>query len=40
LNDISGSFQSVLELGCGFGRINKLLLSNYSNITESLAFDI
>ena len=40
LNGISGTFKSVLELGCGFGRITKLLLSNYSNITEYLAVDI
>jgi SAM-dependent methyltransferase len=40
LNNISGSFQSVLELGCGFGRITQLLLSNYPNITEYLAVDI
>jgi SAM-dependent methyltransferase len=40
LNGISGSFESVLELGCGFGRITKLLLTNYNNITEYLAVDI
>ncbi len=40
LNGISGSFNSVLELGCGFGRITKLLLTNYDNITEYLAVDI
>ena len=40
LNGISESFKSVLELGCGFGRITQLLLSNYSNITEYLAVDI
>jgi len=40
LNNISGSFKSLLELGCGFGRITQLLLSNYSNITEYLAVDI
>jgi len=40
LNNISGSFKSVLELGCGFGRITQLLLSNYNNITEYLAVDI
>ena len=40
LNNISGSFKSVLELGCGFGRITQLLLSNYHNITEYLAVDI
>ena len=40
LNSISGSFKSVLELGCGFGRITKLLLTNYNTITEYLAVDI
>jgi SAM-dependent methyltransferase len=40
LNGISGSFKTVLELGCGFGRITQLLLTNYSNITEYLAVDI
>ena len=40
LNNISGSINSVLELGCGFGRITKLLLTNYSNINEYLAVDI
>ena len=40
LNGISGSFKSVLELGCGFGRITQLLLTNFSNITEYLAVDI
>ena len=40
LNSITGSFKSVLELGCGFGRIIKLLLTNYNNITEYLAIDI
>ena len=40
LNNIAGSFKSVLELGCGFGRITQLLLTNYNNITEYLAVDI
>jgi SAM-dependent methyltransferase len=40
LNGISESFKSVLELGCGFGRITQLLLTNYRNITEYLAVDI
>ena len=40
LNNISGSFKSVLELGCGFGRITQLLLSNYPTIIEYLAVDI
>ena len=40
LNGISASINSVLELGCGFGRISQLLLTNYPNITEYLAVDI
>ena len=32
--------QSVLELGCGFGRITKLLLTNYPVIKEYLAVDL
>ena len=40
LNSIPGSIKSVLELGCGFGRITQLLLTNYSTITEYLAVDI
>ena len=40
LNGITGSFKSVLELGCGFGRITKLLLTNYNNIREYLAVDL
>jgi len=38
-NNVS-SFSSVLEVGCGFGRITKLLLSNFPNITEYLAIDL
>jgi ubiquinone/menaquinone biosynthesis C-methylase UbiE len=34
------SVQSVLELGCGFGRITKLLLTNFQNIQEYLAVDL
>ena len=34
------SLQSVLELGCGFGRITKLLLTNYPGIKEYLAVDL
>ena len=34
------SFSSVFEVGCGFGRITKLLLSNFPNITEYLAIDL
>ena len=34
------SVKSVLELGCGFGRITKLLLNNFPNIQEYLAVDL
>ena len=34
------SFSRVLEVGCGFGRITQLLLSNFPNITEYLAIDL
>jgi SAM-dependent methyltransferase len=33
-------FSTVFELGCGFGRITKLLLSNFSNITDYVAIDL
>ena len=33
------SFSSILEVGCGFGRITKLLLSNFPEITDYYAFD-
>lgn len=36
----ASSFSTVFELGCGFGRITKLLLSNFQNITEYLAIDL
>lgn len=36
----ASSFSTVFELGCGFGRITKLLLSNFPNITEYLAIDL
>src|SRR5439155_26898396 len=39
-DNVSSSFSSVLEVGCGFGRITKLLLSNFPNITEYLAIDL
>jgi SAM-dependent methyltransferase len=39
VNDIK-TIDSVLELGCGFGRITKLLLNRYPNIKEYLAIDI
>ena len=34
------SFSTVLEVGCGFGRIAKLLLSNFPNILEYIAIDL
>ncbi|MDQ4013919.1 MAG: class I SAM-dependent methyltransferase [Thermoproteota archaeon] len=34
------SFSTVLEVGCGFGRITKLLLSNFPEITEYAAVDL
>ncbi|MBA2268082.1 MAG: class I SAM-dependent methyltransferase [Nitrosopumilus sp.] len=34
------SFSSILEVGCGFGRITKLLLSNFHQITDYFAFDL
>lgn len=33
-------FSSVIELGCGFGRITKRLLSNFPDIEEYVAVDI
>jgi len=40
-NNLSVSpFSTVFELGCGFGRITKLLLSNFSNLTEYVAIDL
>jgi 2-polyprenyl-3-methyl-5-hydroxy-6-metoxy-1,4-benzoquinol methylase len=33
-------FSSVLEVGCGFGRITKLLLSQFPNIRKYTAMDI
>jgi SAM-dependent methyltransferase len=40
LINIRPSFFTVLELGCGFGRITKLLLSNLPNIQEYVAVDL
>ena len=34
------SFDSVLEVGCGFGRITKLLLTNFPEIKEYFAFNL
>jgi len=38
--DSLNNFHSVLELGCGFGRITKLSLTRYSEIQEYLALDL
>lgn len=37
---ISSSFSTILEVGCGFGRTAKLLLSNFPNILEYIAIDL
>jgi ubiquinone/menaquinone biosynthesis C-methylase UbiE len=34
------SFSTVLEVGCGFGRITRILLSNFPKITEYIAVDL
>ncbi len=34
------SFLTVLEVGCGFGRITKILLSNFPDIKEYIAVDL
>lgn len=33
-------FQTVLEVGCGFGRISNIILSNFPDIEEYLAVDM
>jgi len=38
--DSLNKFHSVLEWGCGFGRITKLMLTRYSEIQEYLAVDL
>lgn len=40
LNSISPKFRSVLEVGCGFGRITKLIISNHPDIQRYLAVDL
>jgi trans-aconitate methyltransferase len=42
LNHLKGmsAFHSVLEVGCGFGRITKLILSNFPDIKEYVAVDM
>jgi SAM-dependent methyltransferase len=39
-NVSTSSFSTVLEIGCGFGRVTNLLLTNFSNILEYHALDI
>jgi SAM-dependent methyltransferase len=34
------SFSTVLEVGCGFGRVTRLLLTNFPQIKEYFAFDL
>ena len=34
------SFSSVLEVGCGFGRVTKLVLDSYPGIAQYVAFDL
>ena len=34
------NFRTVLEVGCGFGRISKIILSNFPEIEEYVAVDM
>lgn len=34
------SFNTVLEIGCGFGRISKLIISNFPNVEKYVATDM
>jgi trans-aconitate methyltransferase len=40
LGDIFPPFSSMLEIGCGFGRITKLILSQFPDIKKYTAMDI
>ena len=40
LKNISPIFKSVLEVGCGFGRITKLILLNLPHIEKYVAVDL
>src|SRR5918912_2375018 len=40
LKNIIPPFTTIFEIGCGFGRITKLLLSELNNINEYLAVDL
>jgi SAM-dependent methyltransferase len=33
-------FSTILEVGCGFGRITKIILSNFPDVTEYVAVDL
>ncbi|MEW6604785.1 MAG: class I SAM-dependent methyltransferase [Thermoproteota archaeon] len=40
LKTITPPFQTIIEVGCGFGRISKIILSNFPGIQEYLAVDM
>lgn len=40
LKMVNPPFETILEVGCGFGRISKIILSNFPGIQEYLAVDI
>ena len=40
LRNFSPKFKNVLEVGCGFGRITKLVLSNQPDIQKYTAIDL
>jgi 2-polyprenyl-3-methyl-5-hydroxy-6-metoxy-1,4-benzoquinol methylase len=40
LKDITPPFKSVLEVGCGFGRITKLIVSSFPDIQSYTAMDL
>jgi SAM-dependent methyltransferase len=40
LKSISPKFRSVLEVGCGFGRVTKLIISNHPDIQRYFAVDL
>jgi SAM-dependent methyltransferase len=40
LRNLSPKFKNVLEVGCGFGRITKLVISNHPDIQKYTAIDL